>query len=103
MDQIYWHDGILQKILIEGGGSIFIDCDLYPSDDVNVRARYIFECSSALSISSTVDFSALLDNKRSGNINNGRIATPRRGVANLKLFLTDGYIEINAKKIHVAR
>ena len=96
-----WHDGTLDSIHIHGDGRIGIVCYLYPSPDAKNRVKFVWDCSGVVSCSCTVDFIALLDNRRAGNINDGRFKSVKRGTSNLKLFLSDGYLELAAKSIDV--
>jgi hypothetical protein len=96
-----WHDGTLDSIHIHGDGRISIVCHLYPSSDARSRVEFAWDCSGVVSYSCNVDFIALLDNRKSGNINCGRFKSVNRGASILKLFLSDGYVEIAAKSIDV--
>jgi hypothetical protein len=96
-----WHDGTLDSIHIDGDGRISIACYLYPSSDAKSRVKFVWDCSGVVSCSCTVDFLAVLDNRKAGNINNGRFKLVKRGVSTLKLFLSDGYVELAAKTIDV--
>jgi hypothetical protein len=94
-----WHDGTLDSIQINGDGRISIACYLYPSSDAKSRAKFVWDCSGVVSCTCTVDFTALLENKSFGNINEGRFKSAKRGLSILKLFLSDGYVELAAKSI----
>lgn len=97
--KLEWHDGILEAINIAASGEVNISCSCYEVEDSKIRVVFCITCYEVVSMSNVIDFSALIDNRRSGNINNGRLGTPSKGVSVLKLFLTDGYVEIAAKKI----
>lgn len=98
-DELEWHDGVLDDMHVKGDGEINVTLHLYPSTNAKVRERYFLSCVGVTAFSSSIDVHALLQNKRAGNINNGRIESPKKGVSVLKLFLSDGYVEIAAKKI----
>lgn len=100
-DELEWHDGVIDEMNFNGDGEINITCFLYPSGNAKTRERYSINCDGVTALSSSIDVYALLQNKRAGNINNGRIGSPRRGIWVLKLFLSDGYIELSAKKIAI--
>lgn len=101
IENVEWHDGTLDSIHICGDGRISIVCYLYPSPDAKSRGKFVWNCSGVVSCSCTVDFIALLDNRKAGNINDGRFTSAKRGMSILKLFLSDGYIELAAKSIDV--
>jgi hypothetical protein len=89
-----WHDGILQEICILGTGRVKVVCDLYPDQSATSRVHLSFLCTEVKSAANLIDFTALLNNKWAGNINDGRIETRPDGHTTLKLFLSDGYLEI---------
>lgn len=105
--ELEWHDGSIGDIHVEGNGAIHIVCDLYPSSTAKTREKFSLSCNGLVAFACTIDFLALLNNRKAGNINNGRIESLSKSVSVLKLFLSDGYIQITAKKItispHVAR
>lgn len=95
-----WHDGVFENLKIDSDGKIMLTCNLYSAAEAKSRRQYFFNCVGVVSFSSSIDFNALIDSKKAGNINNGRLEQKKR-CAVLKLFLCDGYIEIAAKKIIV--
>jgi hypothetical protein len=97
---IEWHDGIIEEMHIKGSGEIYVICHLYSSAKVKTRARIIFSCTNVTDVSSSIDFNALLLNRRAGNINNGRIESPRKGVEVLKLFLFVSNLMVNCYKLN---
>ncbi len=101
-DELSWHDGILSEIVIRGSGEIHIGCDLYISDDSRVREAVHIFCSGVDSVSCSIDFIALIDNARAGNITNGRVSTAKNN-ATLKIFFADGYLYIKAKAMDIER
>ena len=100
-DELEWHDGVLDEMHVKGNGEINVTCYLYPSSNAKTRERYFLNCIGVTAFTSSIDVHALLQNKRAGNVNNGRIESPKRGDSVLKLFLSDGYIELAAKKITI--
>ena len=99
LNTLEWHDGTLDDVCIKGNGEVTVACYVYPTNDARVREKLAIRCVGVQSFMGTIDFNALLRNKFAGNINDGRFESPRRGIAVLKLFLSDGYIEVTAKKI----
>ena len=100
-NELEWHDGVLDDMYVNGNGDIKFSLHLYPASAAKARVRYILNCNGVTSLSSSIDFYALVQNKRAGNINNGRIETSQMGVSVLKLFLSDGYIELTASKVTI--
>lgn len=100
-DDLEWHDGILQEIRILGTGAIQVICDLYPDHAAASRMQMSFQRSRVKSAANLIDFTALLDNKQAGNINDGRIETRADGCTTLKLFLNDGYLEIISAELRI--
>ncbi len=96
-----WHDGILQEICILGTGRVKVICDLYPDESAASRVRLSFLCTEVKSAANLIDFTALLNNKWAGNINNGCIETHPGGSTTLKIFLNDGYLEIITAEIRI--
>ena len=96
-----WHDGILREIRIFGSREIQVLCELYPDHAAPARMPIHFRCAKVKSSANIIDFVALLDNQRAGNISDGRIETRPDGSTALKLFLVDGYLEIIAGALHI--
>lgn len=96
LNDIAWHDGVLQEISLLGSGQVKVVCDLYPDKSAAARRRVSFLCSGVKSTASLIDFTALLDNQLAGNISTGCIETHAGGTTTLKLFLSDGYVQIVA-------
>ena len=96
-----WHDGILQEICILGTGQVKVVCDLYPDESAASRVRLSFLCTEVKSAANLIDFTALLNHKRAGNINDGRIEANTDGRTTLKIFLNDGYLEIITAEMRI--
>ncbi|SHG36501.1 hypothetical protein [Massilia sp. CF038] len=99
-DAPYWHDGRLVSMTVGASGAIDVQCELYPTDQAQARVPVTLSCLGVTSMTCSLDFLALLDHARAGNIINGRLETrPRRAV--LKLFFADGYLDVRARTIIV--
>lgn len=102
-DDIIWHDGQIQNILIirnEQDGSSYkvqIEADVYQSSEMIEKIHVLINFSEVKGIVTACNIVELEDYFDSGNIANGY----KKGDMNYILYFCDGYVEITAGKIEI--
>lgn len=100
LEDFLWHDGLL------GGVSLTIDAKgtsnaqitglFYPTGEAKERTAYAVTCEKVSRYTCTLNLKELKDNAFAGNVSNGYLKDKT-----LWLYLTDGLIEIHAKKFRL--
>jgi hypothetical protein len=98
IENVEWHDGILRFVNLSEGGEVLVGCDVYENENSKNRVSVQFKCLGVTSFSGIIDFIVLNENGRAGNVNSGSFEV-RGGFSILKIILSDGYLEVFAKKI----
>ena len=100
IEEILWHDGNVVSVsfLIDKNGkaSVQIVALLHMDENGGGRGTYRISCEGAARFSTTLDVAELKDNMFAGNISNGYL----KGNT-LWIYVTDGLIEIHAKRFRV--
>jgi len=101
LDDFLWHDGLLRGVSMTvdaKGTSITIISGLfYRTEQAKERTAYAVTCEEVSRYTCTLSIKELKDNAFAGNVSNGYL----KGKT-LWLYLTDGLIEIHAKKFHLS-
>jgi len=100
IENVSWHDGVIDAFSFDQEGNILLDCRLYLTMDDSKRCRVGLKISAVTRMSVDIDAEALRDNRQSGNISDGRYLVAQ-STASLKLFLSDGLIWIEGKSIEM--
>jgi hypothetical protein len=100
IDKLLWHDGNVVSVsfLIDerGKATVHIAALLYVDESGGERGVYRITCEGVSRFNTTLDVAELKDNRRAGNISNGHL----KG-STLWIYVTDGLIEVHAKKFRV--
>jgi hypothetical protein len=100
IDKILWHDGNVVSVsfLIDerGKATVQIAALFHIDESGSGRVSYQINCEGVSKFNTTLDVAELKDNMFAGNISNGYL----KGNA-LWIYVTDGLIEVHAKKFRV--
>lgn len=100
IENLNWHDGILEGITLALGAKIkvakdlIVDVSIYPTHDAKTRNFLQLHFKDVVCVLINCDLNELEDNKNAGNISNGYVKENNSGVMVFRLYLVDGYIEI---------
>lgn len=101
LDDFLWHDGQLSGVAVtidaKGASTVQISGNFYPTENAKARTAYAVTCEEVSRHTCTLNVNELKDNARAGNVSNGYLKDKT-----LWLYLTDGLIEIHAKKFHLS-
>jgi hypothetical protein len=100
IDKLLWHDGNVVSVsfLIDerGKATVHITALLHIDEKGGGRGSFRINCEGVSRFNTTLDVAELKDNVFAGNISNGYL----KGNT-LWIYVTDGLIEVHAKKFRV--
>ena len=102
-DDVIWHDGLIQSVLIANSGEdgptykVQIEADIYSNAEMVERVHVAITFSEVRGIVTTFNIMELIDNYGPGNIANGY----KKGDMSYILYFCDGYLEITAGKVDI--
>lgn len=100
IDNINWHDGLLESITISMSSingitrCIDINVRIYITSDAIERSLTKLHFTDVENVVLNCDLLELQDNISAGNISNGYLKQTIQGQNLLRIYLIDGYIEI---------
>lgn len=103
INEVFWHDGILNGIAIDSLGVVRINCELYMSSDSRMREKVGVVCTGVHDVTCSLDMTALLDNAFAGNIADGKVFVKPGRNASIKIFFADGYLAIHAHSLNIEK
>jgi hypothetical protein len=102
INNLFWHDGNLLDALfsIDKRGTSFvkITASLYKDEQSSNRTSFQINCEGVSRFSSMLDANELKDNMSAGNISSGYLKENT-----LWIYLSDGLIEVQAKRFHLTK
>jgi len=102
LNNLFWHDGNLVDVLFsidkKGKSALQITALFYKDEQAPSRDAYQIKCEGVSRFNSTLDANELKDNMFAGNIANGYL----KG-STLWMYLSDGLIEVQAKRFRLAK
>jgi len=102
-DDVIWHDGLLQSILVARNGQdgpaykVRIEADVYSNAETAERIHVAITFGDVRGIVTIFNITEMIDNFGPGNIANGY----KKGDMNYILYFCDGYVEITAGKVDI--
>ena len=100
IDKILWHDGNVESVsfLIDARGkaTVRIAALFHIDEKGGGRGLYRINCEGVSRFNTTLDVAELKDNMFAGNISNGYLKGDT-----LWIYVTDGLIEVHAKRFRV--
>ncbi len=102
-DDVIWHDGLLQSILVARNGQdrpnykVQIEADVYSNAEMVERIHIAITFGDVGGIVTAVNIVEMIDNFVHGNISNGY----KKGDMSYILYFCDGYVEITAGKVDI--
>lgn len=80
-----------------GASTVQITGNFYPTENAKVRTAYAVTCEEVSRHTCMLNVNELKKNVRAGNVSSGYLKDKT-----LWLYLTDGLIEVHAKKFHIS-
>jgi hypothetical protein len=102
INNLFWHDGNLVDVLFaidkKGNSSLKITALFYKDEQSSSRDPFCIKCEGVSRFGSTLDGDELKDNMSAGNISTGYL----KG-STLWIYLSDGLIEVQAKRFRLTK
>ena len=102
LDNFFWHDGNLIDVSFtinkKGASAVQITALFYKDGQAKGRETYQIKCDGVSRFNCTLDSEELENNMFAGNISNGYLKEDA-----LWIYVTDGILEIHAKKFSLIK
>jgi hypothetical protein len=102
LEKLFWHDGNLIDVSFtinkKGASSVQITALFYKDGQAKGRETYQIKCDGVSRVNCTLDSEELKNNMFAGNISNGYLKENT-----LWIYVTDGILEIHAKKFSLIK
>lgn len=102
-DDVIWHDGLIQSILVARKGldnptyKVQIEADVYSNTEMIERIHVVITFGEVKGVVTAINIIEMIDCFVHGNIANGY----KKGDMSYILYFCDGYMEITAGKIDI--
>jgi hypothetical protein len=102
INKLFWHDGNLVDVFFnidkKGDSTVQIKALLYDDEQATVRNAFQIKCENVLYFNTTLNVAELKNNQFAGNISNGYLKD-----CELWIYLTDGMLQVRAKKFRLVK
>jgi len=102
LNNLFWHDGNLVDLSFsidkKGKSVLHITAHFYKNEHSPTRSAYQIKCDGVLRFKSKLDATELKNNMWAGNIFNGYLKDNT-----LRVYFTDGLLEVQSKRFRLAK